>query len=109
MKFFAFREFPYLLPTFERSLLIAYILWFFWGIFGVHKLYLGKPVMALVYFLTGGLLGIGWLLDAISLPWQVAWCNLRLLLAHRMEPQIVGGESIPAVRAPGGSVQGGIP
>ncbi len=49
----------------RRSLLIAYLLWFFLGILGVHRLYLGRWVSALIWFLTGGLLGIGWLVDVV--------------------------------------------
>ncbi len=76
-------QFPYLLPAMERSTLLAYLLWLFWGFFGVHKLYLGRPVMALAYLLTGGFFGIGWVIDFFTLPWQVQWCNLRQLLAGK--------------------------
>lgn len=54
----------------ERSLPLGYLLWFLWGLFGVHKFYLGKPLWGFVYFLTGGLIGLGWLADLFLLPRQ---------------------------------------
>ena len=72
----ASENFPYLLPEHHRSVLVAYLLWLFWGFFGAHKLYLGKPLVALLYFFTWGLLGVGWLIDLFTIPGQVAWCNL---------------------------------
>lgn len=46
---------------------IALILCFFLGVFGAHKLYEGKIGMAILYLVTGGLCGIGWVLDLIAL------------------------------------------
>lgn len=43
------------------------LLCLFLGGFGVHKFYRGKIGMGLVYLFTGGLFGIGWLIDVISL------------------------------------------
>lgn len=48
----------------QRSLLMAYLLWFFFGLLGVHRFYLGRPVSGVIYLLSGGLLGVGWLFDA---------------------------------------------
>ena len=70
-------EWPYLLPDVGRSLVVAYVLWLLWGMFGVHKFYLGRPVLGFVYLLTGGLLGLGWLYDLFTLPWQVRAYHLR--------------------------------
>ena len=72
----ASENYPYLLPDHHRSVLVAYLLWLFWGFFGAHKLYVGKPLVALLYFFTWGILGVGWLIDLFTLPGQVAWCNL---------------------------------
>lgn len=61
----------------EKSLLLTYALWLFGGFFGLHKLYLGRPLMGLVYFFTfGGGFGIGWLIDFFTLPRQVQVSNL---------------------------------
>ena len=54
---------------------MAYLLWFFLGVVGVHKFYLGKPVIGIVYIFTGALFGIGWLYDLITLGNQVDMYN----------------------------------
>ena len=46
---------------------VAFWLCFFFGGIGIHKFYLGKTGMGILYLFTGGLLGIGWLIDLISL------------------------------------------
>jgi len=46
---------------------IAFVLCFFFGIFGVHRFYVGKIGTGIVYILTGGLLGIGWIIDMITI------------------------------------------
>ena len=42
---------------------IALLLWFFLGFVGAHKFYEGKILMGIVYILTVGLFGIGWVVD----------------------------------------------
>lgn len=69
---------PYLLPGVERSVVVAYVLWMFWGVLGVHRFYLGKFRSGLVFAVTFGLLGLGWLYDGLTMPAQVARCNRRL-------------------------------
>lgn len=78
-------EWPYLLPEVPRPLPVAYVVWFFWGLQGAHKLFLGRPLMALAYLFTGGFLGIGWLLDLFTLPWQVQWYELRRYLTRERD------------------------
>lgn len=48
-------------------LLIGYLLWIF-GFTGAHRFYYGKPVTGTIWFLTLGLLGIGWLIDLFLIP-----------------------------------------
>lgn len=43
----------------------ALVLCIFFGIFGVHKFYVGKIGMGITYFLTMGLFGFGWIIDII--------------------------------------------
>jgi TM2 domain-containing membrane protein YozV len=50
---------------------IAYLLWFFLGVFGVHKFYLEKIAVGIIYLLTGGLFLIGWIYDLFTLGNQV--------------------------------------
>ena len=58
---------------------IAYLLWFLscFGIFGFHRLYLGKVPSAILWMLTGGFFGIGTIYDFITLPSQVREANIR--------------------------------
>lgn len=50
-----------------HSVAIGYALWLF-GFTGAHRFYYGKRVSGLVWLLTGGLLGIGWLVDLFLIP-----------------------------------------
>jgi serine/threonine protein kinase len=54
------------------SLIVSYLLWLPpLGLLGMHRLYLERTVSGLLWFLTGGLFGIGWLLDVFSIPFMV--------------------------------------
>ncbi len=79
----------------KRSVLIAYLLWFFLGTFGVHRFYLGRlgsgllmlAIFGLSWVLTfvligyAGLLLIGlwWLVDAFLIPGMTASYNTRVV------------------------------
>lgn len=58
-----------------KSTLTAYLLWFFLGFLGIHKFYLGKTGMGILYIFTGGLFGIGLLVDLFTLAGQVKTYN----------------------------------
>ncbi|PQO47215.1 TM2 domain-containing protein [Blastopirellula marina] len=45
------------------------------GTLGAHRLYMGKWVTAIIWFLTGGLLGFGWLYDLWTLNRQIDEVN----------------------------------
>jgi TM2 domain-containing membrane protein YozV len=53
----------------------AWILLTFLGIFGVHRFYMGKWISGIIYLLTGGLLGIGYLYDFWTLNTQISEIN----------------------------------
>jgi TM2 domain-containing membrane protein YozV len=61
-----------------KKLWVAYLLWFFFGFLGIHKFYLGKIVMGILYIITGGLFFIGWFVDLFTLPSQVDLYNLKI-------------------------------
>ncbi|MFM7605442.1 MAG: NINE protein [Prosthecobacter sp.] len=50
-----------------HSKLIGYILWFF-GFTGSHRFYFGRPKTGILWFLTGGLFLIGWIVDLFLIP-----------------------------------------
>ncbi len=50
-----------------HSKTIGYLLWIF-GFTGAHRFYFGKPISGTIWFLTLGLLGIGWLIDVFLIP-----------------------------------------
>ena len=50
---------------------VAWLLLVFLGIFGVHRFYMGKLVTGIVYLLTGGLFGIGYVYDICTLNEQI--------------------------------------
>ena len=55
------------LPVSTHSKTIGYILWIF-GFTGSHRFYYGRPVTGTIWFLTLGLLGVGWLIDLLLIP-----------------------------------------
>lgn len=59
-----------------HSKTIGYILWIF-GFTGAHRFYFGKPVSGLIWFLTLGLFGIGWLVDLFLIPGMERQAELR--------------------------------
>ncbi len=63
------------LPS-PKSRVVALVLCAFLGPIGGHRFYLGKAGSGLLYLFTGGLFGIGWVVDLLS-----------LLLGHPMDAQ----------------------
>ena len=49
----------------HKSKIAALILAIFLGCLGIHRFYVGKVGTGLLYLFTGGLCGIGWLIDLI--------------------------------------------
>lgn len=64
-----------------HSKVVGYILWLF-GFTGSHRFYFGKPVSGTLYFLTLGLLGIGWLIDLFLIPSMDRQADLRYKAGH---------------------------
>ncbi len=54
---------------------VAWILLTFLGLFGIHRFYMGKWFTGIVYLLSGGIFGIGYLYDFWTLNDQVSLIN----------------------------------
>ncbi|HFQ89701.1 MAG TPA: TM2 domain-containing protein [Desulfobulbus sp.] len=54
---------------------LAWLLLVFLGIFGVHRMYLGKWISGVIYLLTGGLFGLGYIYDLWTLNDQITLIN----------------------------------
>lgn len=53
----------------------AWILLVFLGPLGIHRFYQGKILTGILYLVTGGLLGVGWLYDLLTLNGQIDELN----------------------------------
>lgn len=84
-----------------RSVAIAYILWVLVGPLGVHRFYCGKIGTGILWFFTGGLVGIGWLVDVFLIPDMVREANLT-------QAPLFGG-AYPPYGQHGSCVQGPMP
>jgi TM2 domain-containing membrane protein YozV len=54
---------------------IAWLLLTFLGLFGIHRMYMGKWITGLIYLCTGGLIGIGYIYDFWTLNDQISLIN----------------------------------
>jgi TM2 domain-containing membrane protein YozV len=69
---------------------IAYLCWLagLVGLCGIHRFYLGQPVIGVLYLFTLGFFGIGQLVDLFQMPTLVIAANQRLGL-NPPAPQVV--------------------
>ena len=54
---------------------LAWLLLAFLGLFGIHRMYMGKLITGLIYLCTGGLLGFGYIYDLWTLNDQISLLN----------------------------------
>ena len=66
-----------------KELVVAYLLWFFLGLFGAHHFYLGKVGRGFLWLFTLGLFGIGLLIDLFTLPAQTRQVNAQRAVGIR--------------------------
>lgn len=50
-----------------HSRTLGYLLWIF-GFTGAHRFYFGRPITGTIWFFTGGLFLIGWIIDIFLIP-----------------------------------------
>lgn len=79
----------------KKSLLVAYVLWWFLGTLGAHRLYMGRIASGLLMLVISAVswvltiivigavglafIGIWWLIDAFLIPGMVRDHNMRLI------------------------------
>lgn len=56
---------------------LAWILLTFLGLFGIHRMYMGKWLTGIIFLLTGGLLGMGYIYDFWTLNDQITILNTK--------------------------------
>lgn len=54
---------------------LAWILLTFLGLLGIHRLYMGKWISGIIYLLTGGVFGLGYIYDFWTLNDQISLLN----------------------------------
>lgn len=54
---------------------LAWLLLVFLGLFGIHRMYMGKWITGLLYLCTGGLFALGYLYDLWTLNEQISLRN----------------------------------
>lgn len=57
----------YYTPTSDKKRIVALLLCIFLGTLGIHRFYVGKIGTGILYLLTCGVFGIGWVIDIIMI------------------------------------------
>ena len=70
---------------FGKSIIIAYVLWLVGGLFGLHHFYLRRYFQGIVWSLTLGGFGIGWIYDFFQIPGFVKYSNHQQNYMERLE------------------------
>lgn len=62
---------------------VAWVLLTFLGLFGVHRMYMGKWLTGIIYLLTIGIFGAGYVYDFWTLNDQITMINMNESLRNR--------------------------
>ena len=54
---------------------VAWVLLTFLGLFGIHRMYMSKWLTGIIYLLTAGVFGLGYLYDFLTLNDQITMIN----------------------------------
>lgn len=63
-------------PEITHPVSVGYVFWII-GFTGAHRFYFGRPLTGILWFFTGGLLLIGWLVDIVLIPTMAQTTNGR--------------------------------
>ena len=83
----------------DNRTLNSYLFWllFFMGIGGIHRLYNGKIGTGLLWLCTGGLFGIGQIVDLLLIPDMAAERRIKLLAkSGALRPGMAVGQPVAA-------------
>ena len=69
---------------------VGWLLLTFLGMFGVHRLYLGKWITGVIWLLTGGLMMIGYFYDMWTLNGQISEANYAARTFNRPGDPTIG-------------------
>ncbi|NUM36120.1 MAG: TM2 domain-containing protein [Candidatus Brocadiae bacterium] len=79
-----------------KSYVTAYFIWLFLGIIGGHRFYLGKWFTGLLYAVSFGFLGVGWLLDFFLIVPMVKSARKKATLQVLSEANVPEEAPLPA-------------
>ncbi|XP_069383363.1 dnaJ homolog subfamily C member 22 [Paralichthys olivaceus] len=83
-----------------KSVMVAYALWALGGPLGLHHLYLGRDSHALLWILTLGGFGFGWVREVTRIPAYISEAN-RDSNSERRRPSVVVPPPVSPVRFAG--------
>lgn len=72
----------------KKSKVLLYIIWWFFGIFGVHRFYLGDIGYGILLLLTGGGLGVLWIIDLFIIGKRLEYKTV--LLEREIVSKVIG-------------------
>lgn len=87
------------LETPDKSVIVAYVLWGILGIFGAHRFYTGRWKTGILWAMTLGLAGIGWLLDVCWISGWIGATRVHFNVAGRQRTEVFSDISVKPLEA----------